>query len=193
MTELKKNSSPAGTSHQKSKLPKARADQLFEYLPPKLKTRIIDRIENSKKDPQTKLFSFIRERKVKAGQLFEEIRSAQIELGKYEQKLFSGRAPVRFSPFVVCPLDILLVSDITPLDKIIFLILFRHSQDKKTSWPSQQKISDESHVSIRTVQRSLTNLSKHGYLIIQLKRIHGHRFINHYILNIDDISQRSKK
>jgi hypothetical protein len=50
-------------------------------------------------------------------------------------------------------------------EKLILLILAKHADDKKrTSWPSVETLEDLSSLSRRTVQRSLRNLERIGYI-----------------------------
>jgi len=62
-------------------------------------------------------------------------------------------------------------TDLPTVEKMVLLVIADHANDEGTeAWPSQATIAKKASVSIRTVQRSVNNLVKEGYLRMEKHR-----------------------
>lgn len=90
------------------------------------------------------------------------------------------------------PRAILLSDDLTNFDVRLFALIFHHSHDKKTAWPSESTLARQLNCTVRTVQRSLVRMVRKGYLLIGTRLVARNCFVNQYTLNLDDPRERSK-
>ena len=62
-------------------------------------------------------------------------------------------------------------TNLPTVEKMVLLVIADHANDEGTeAWPSQATIAKKASVSIRTVQRSVNNLVKEGYLRMEKHR-----------------------
>lgn len=157
------------------------------YLGGALGVKIQARLDNIGDDPQIELLGPGPKNKKKSIALAHaEIREIQQVLDKAKKNcLFSGRKPVNLKPFVLFPMEIIQASNLKPLDKVVWAILFHFAGEKKRAWPSQQRIADMVPIGKRRIQYSLDRLEKYGYIMRRLRKIGGQKFHNEYMVNLN--------
>jgi biotin operon repressor len=164
------------------------------WLPGELGARIQAQIDGIGEDPQIELLGPPTKRKKNIALMIRQIRDIQQTLDDEKaSRIFAGRRPVKLFPYVMMPLELLLADNIEPLDKLVWLVLFRHALDKKTAWPSQERIGEELSRSKRMIQRSLDKLEKGGYISRRLRRISGRMDHNEYELNLEIEKSRGER
>lgn len=62
------------------------------------------------------------------------------------------------------PVDLMKDIDLSPTDKMLYILIDFHSYMKSYCWISNEKLAEELNTSARTVQRSLENLEKKCYI-----------------------------
>lgn len=143
-------------------------------------------------DEQTALFGELHDKRKEMEQIHRDVQHVQRELQRQVVILFKERPPVKLHPFVILPREILLAPDLTNFDVRLWSLIFHHSHDKRTAWPSEKRLAELLLCTVRTIQYSLRRMVRKGYLLITLRSVSRNTFVNQYTLNLEDARERTK-
>ena len=152
--------------------------------------RIDDRLREGK---QETLFGVIEKKRSSRNRELRLLRAMQLECDRRVRELCHDREPVPYTPYSPAHWAILVATDLSELDKLVFIVLERYAIDRRYAWPTQYRIAEDLGKSVRSIKRSVQRLAERGYIWISQRVIKGQKTVNQYELNLGDPRKKRKE